>query len=422
MLLSSPSKIFCRIILDRIQSALDSQLRKEQAGFRQDKSCTDQIATLRIIIEQCVEWQTPLYVNFVDFEKAFDSLDREVLWKLLGQYGLPSKIISLIKNMYQDFSGRVISKGNLSNTFAITTGVRQGCLLSPLIFLIAIDWIMRRTTKDQRTGIQWTLLTQLEDLDFADDLALVSENHTHMQQKTDRLQTNSEQLGLKINTGKTKTMRLNPSKQDPITLRGETIEDVEHFTYLGSNISRDGGADRDIEFRIGKAQLAFRILRPIWLSKQLSNNTKLRIFNTNVKTVLLYGSETWKTTEGLTSKLQVFVNKCLRYILKLWWPIKTTNEELWRITKQDNVAATIKKRKWNWIGHTLRKDSDNITRQALDYNPQGKRKQGRPRNTWRRSTLQDLKNIGVSWQEAKALAQKRVRWRALVDALWPLMG
>ena len=197
---------------------------------------------------------------------------------------------------------------------------------------------------------------------------------------------------------------------------------MEHFTYLGSNISRDGGADRDTELGIAKAQLAFRILRPIWLSKQLSNNTKLRIFNTNVKTVLLYGSETWKTTEGLTNKLQVFMNKCLRYILKLWWPIKTTNEELWRITKQDNIATTIKKRKWNWIGHTLRKDSNNITRQSLDYNPQGKRKQGRPRNTWRRSTLQDLKNIGVSWQEAKALAQKRVRWRALVDALCPSTG
>eukprot|EP00064_Thunnus_orientalis_P021237 superscaffoldBa00006320_g21395 len=177
-----------------------------------------------------------------------------------------------------------------------------------------------------------------------------------------------------------------------------------------------------IEARISKAQVAFKILRPIWLSKQLCNNTKLRIFTTNVKTVLLYGSETWKTTEGLTSKIQVFVNKCLHYILKLWWPTKTTNEELWRITNQESIATTIKRRKWNWIGHTLRKDSNNITRQALDYNPQGKRKAGRPRNTWRHSILQDLKNIGVSWQEAKARAQKRVRWRALVDALCPSTG
>lgn len=95
--------------------------------------------------------------------------------------------------MYQDFSGWVICMGKLSDTFTITTGVRQGCLLSPLIFLIAIDWIMRRTTENQWTGIQWTLFNQLKDLDFADNLALVSESHTHMQLM------NSEQLGLKIN-------------------------------------------------------------------------------------------------------------------------------------------------------------------------------------------------------------------------------
>ncbi len=102
-----------------------------------------------------------------------------------------------------------------------------------------------------------------------------------------------------------------------------------------------------------------------------------------------------------------------------WWPIKTTNKELWRITKQDDIATTIKRRKWNWIGHTLRKDANNIFRQALDYNPQGMRKRGRPRCAWRRSTLQ---KIGVSWQKAKARAQKRVRWRALVDAHAPQQG
>ncbi len=107
------------------------------------------------------------------------------------------------------------------------------------------------------------MFIQLKDLDFADNLALASESHSHMQQKTVRLQTNSEQLGFKINTGKTKTVRLNPKIHDPITLRAEAIEDVEHFTYLGINISSDGGADRDIELCTGKAQVAFKMLWPI---------------------------------------------------------------------------------------------------------------------------------------------------------------
>ena len=297
MLLSIPSKVLCRIILDRIQGALNKLLRKEQAGFRRDKSCTVHIATLRIIVEQCVEWQSPLCINFVDFEKAFDSLDRVTLWKPLRYYGLPNKFINIIRNMYDGFSGQVICEGKLSAGFSIKTGVRQGCLLSPLIFPIAIDWAMRKTTEHQRTGIQWTLFTQIEDLDFADDLALVSESHRHMQQKTERLQVNSGLLGLRINTGKTKVMKANSRSCDPIIVNGEAIEEVQDFTYLGSNISRDGGAERDVELRIGKARQASRILRPIWLSSQLSTNTKIRIFNTNVNSVLLYGSEPWKSTE-----------------------------------------------------------------------------------------------------------------------------
>nr|KAG5689838.1 hypothetical protein BaRGS_012188 [Batillaria attramentaria] len=87
MLLSIPGKVLTRIILERLKIALDKTLREEQAGFRNDRSCTDHIATMRIIIEQSLEWQTPLYSTFVDFQKAFDSVDREVIWKLMSHYG-----------------------------------------------------------------------------------------------------------------------------------------------------------------------------------------------------------------------------------------------------------------------------------------------------------------------------------------------
>ncbi len=76
---------------------MDKNLRDQQAGFRRERSCIDQIATLRMIIEQSIEWNSSLYVNFIDFEKAFDSLDREILWKLLDHYGIPTKLITLIK-------------------------------------------------------------------------------------------------------------------------------------------------------------------------------------------------------------------------------------------------------------------------------------------------------------------------------------
>ena len=131
----------------------------------------------------------------MDFEKTFDSIDKTVLWKLLMHYGLPTKCVTLIKNMYEDFTGHVIFNGQVSEGFQIGTGVRQGCLLSPLLFLIAIDWTMERSTEHHHTGIHWYLFSQLEDLDFADDLALLSETHKHMQQKTERFQEKKQPTG-----------------------------------------------------------------------------------------------------------------------------------------------------------------------------------------------------------------------------------
>jgi len=108
--------------------------------------------------------------------------------------------------------------------------------------------------------------------------------------------------------------------------------------------------------------------------------TKLRIFNTNVKAVLLYGCETWKNSKYITTKLQVFINKSLRKILRIFWLDQITNNELWKRTKQPRIDLQIRKCKWGWLGHTLRKAIDDITRQALEWNPHGKRSRGRPKN------------------------------------------
>ena len=154
MLLSVPSKVSCRIILEMLKHAVDRKLRCEQAGFRKDKFCTDIIAALRIIIEQSTEWQTPLYTNFIDFETAFDSVGRNVIWQLMGHYEVPPKFIKLIQKLYEASYCQVIHNGKLSESFEMNTGVRQGRLLSPMIFIMVVDWIMREVESQGRTGIQ----------------------------------------------------------------------------------------------------------------------------------------------------------------------------------------------------------------------------------------------------------------------------
>jgi len=184
-------------------------------------------------------------------------------------------------------------------------------------------------------------------------------------------------------------------------------------------VAKDGGTAQDVSQRIRKANDAFVHLYPVWKNSRISTRTKLRMFLSNVKSVLSYGSETWKEIKTATPKLQTFLNRCLRRILNIHWPEMISNEELWRRREETEMSTQIKRRKWNWIGHTLQKGNEAIEREALDWNPQGKRRRGRLRHTWRRSAHSEALERGKSWNEVKRMVGNRTRWRCFVDALCP---
>ena len=166
-------------------------------------------------------------------------------------------------------------------------------------------------------------------------------------------------------------MRLNHTSEATFTIRQDTIAEVQDFAYLGSTVSTEGGTDQDIHIRTGKAAGVFNTLRPIWRSTKLSLNTKLRIYNSNVKSVLLYGCETGRVLKSSMAKIQTFVSRCLRHILGVRWYDRLRIEELWRSTSQEPIEQQIKRRKWRWLGHTLRKPADNVTRRGLRWTPKG---------------------------------------------------
>ena len=130
-----------------------------------------------------------------------------------------------------------------------------------------------------------------------------------------------------------------------------------------------------------------------------------------MKSVLLYGCETWLVTNEIQRKIQTFMNRCLRYILRIWWPNSISNKDLWKVKGQEDINLEIRKRKFSWIGHTLRKEDGEIPKAALLWNPQGNRKRGRPRNSWRRSVV---KEAGRSWNELRFLSADRQKWKGLI--------
>src|SRR5262249_19673691 len=139
---------------------------------------------------------------------------------------------------------------------------------------------MRKVSTGGR-GIQWTFTERVEDIDFADILVLMAQTARDIQESLRLLVKHAGQVGLKINVTKTKLMRINTTAPCNLVIEGETINEVESFCYLGTILSKDGGADLDVQSRIRKARQAFVSLNNVWNSTQLTRNLKMRFFRTN---------------------------------------------------------------------------------------------------------------------------------------------
>jgi len=260
--LSIPSKILCRVLIDRLKSGVDEMIRQEQAGFRSGRGTSEQIFALRNILEQYQEWQAPVYINFVDISKAFDCIIREGLWDIMEQYGIPDIFIRTFQAIYHQNSSCVTEGGRYSSWFEVKSGVQQGCVLSGFIFVLIVDWVMWRTNV-RRRGLRRKFTSVLEDLDYADDVALISSRFADLREKTDRLAAIAGIVGLKINPRKTKTLRMNHRYTDYIKIEGEEVEDVESFVYLGSVLDKLGVAEADVKRLLALVRTAFTRLQNI---------------------------------------------------------------------------------------------------------------------------------------------------------------
>lgn len=271
---------------------------------------------------------------------------------------------------------------------------------------------MKKAIKDGNTGIRWKMSSFLEDLDFADDLALISSKRVHIQTKVNNSGQYGTMTGLTISTVKTKLMRWNSPTIEMVQVDGKELEEVLKFVYLGGTLTQKGGSEEDIRSRLGKARAAFSKLRNIWKSSQLKLNTKLKIFKSNVVAVLLYGCETWRMTKSDETKLDVFLHKSLRRLMKIYWPMKVSNKEIHNRANISPISEQIFRRRWKFIGHILRMDANQHPKTALSWAPEGKRRPDRPRETWRRTVEKERGTLEFkSWSEAAVVARDRVAWR-----------
>ena len=228
-------KLFTKIITTRLEKKLDENQPREQAGFRSKYSTTDHIHAINQLKEKCREYNIPLCVAFVDYEKAFDSVQTQAILTSLQEQGIEDVYIEILKDIYGQ-----------SEKIRIKRGVRQGDTISPKLFTATLESIFRRLNWENKgVKIDGEFLSNLR---FADDIFLCTETPQELQQMLLELSDESRQIGLKMNITKTKVMVVdNP----PINVNNVLIENVPGYVYLGQHYSlKEKNQDKEIQRRI----------------------------------------------------------------------------------------------------------------------------------------------------------------------------
>ena len=197
-----------------------------------------------------------------------------------------------------------------------------------------------------------------------------------------------------------------------------TIQTVDHFNYLGSILDLKGDIRREAANRRGKASAVFKKLGRVWRNNALSLKTKLRFFNSIVVSVLLYGCETWTSLREVEEKMRRFESNCLRKIMKVRWYQHVSEEEIRGRSGQPSIIGKMKTRRWLYFGHVLRMPEGRLPLECIEWTPAGRRRRGRPRETWRRTMEREMREAGVDLGEARRMDQDRGEWKSFVAALW----
>uniref|UniRef100_A0A8D8TNG9 Craniofacial development protein 2 n=1 Tax=Cacopsylla melanoneura TaxID=428564 RepID=A0A8D8TNG9_9HEMI len=409
-LLSTPYKVLSKIVMKRVEAFTDSIIEEHQSGFIKGRSTTDQIFIVKETIAKYWEFDKECFLLFVDFQKAYDSLFRLQIWQQMEKFGIPDKLIRLTKMTVEESKCKVRVNGEMSSSFDVNTGVRQGDGISPLLFNIVLEKTLRKTKlldKGINIGASINLLA------FADDIVLLAEKKEDLVILTETLLTEAKKVGLHVSCEKTKYMRIGGITQTVGNLQvGEyEFQSCKEFKYLGVTITDTVTEQTEIENRLAAANRCFWSVQKLMSSKLLSRTTKLRIYKTIIQPVLLYGSEVWTLSKVSEKKLVTFENKVLRKIYgpvceRGTWRIRK-NKEIRDLFNEPDIIANIRCRRMRWTGHVLRRGGESLIKSVWEGEIAGTRRRGRPKLRWKDQIKKDMEQINILEEEA----QDRTVWR-----------
>ena len=432
---SVAAKVYSNILKNRLRGWAEGALLEVQYGFRDNRGCPDAIFVLRRVIDQHLVRRRPLHICFIDITKAYDSVNRETAWKALLHRGAPPKIVELLRDMHTDTKYAVRAPGlGIGDTFSVETGFKQGDVISPMLFNLYMDCVIREVMpKIKSLGItfRYAINGALHETDsrvlgeedllwillYADDIALMSDDADKLQRMVTALHLAFQRWGLLISVGKTKSMTVyvpRPGEEPPPTpiiyIGDQRIEHVNKFKYLGQIISSDGKLKGEISRRIGQAYAAFRSLekKGIWKDKLISRRTKLTIYKVTVLTILLYCSETWSIGPKDVKKLETAQMTCLKRICgdKSWGRDSTPYIVIRKNCQTPTIQNLITYHRLRWLGKVCRMQEDRLPIRILFGRSGGQLPRGHPPKTWLEYVKDDLRHLS----EIRTRREMRVGW------------
>ena len=469
-LLEHVMKILERVIdkLIREQVEIDSM----QFGFMPGRSTTDAIFIVRQLQEKFLAKGKTLYLAFVDLEKAFDRVPREVVWWAMRKMKVPEVLVRAVQAMYHNASARVRVGTSLSEAFEVKVGVHQGSVLSPLLFIM----VLQALSTEFKTGCPWELL-------YADDLALIAETMAELTVKLQTWKQGMEAKGLRVNMGKTKVLVSNrsyapvteqadypcsvchkgvgsnsnfcvvckhyvhwkcsgikrkqkkdepeytcrvctgelviqaPQRPEPLLLDGVELETVDSFCYLGDTIGAGGGAGESSSTRVRCGWQKFRDLLPVLTSKRFSQRRKGDFYGACVRSVLLYGCETWAVKEEDILRLERTDHAMIRWICGVSLKDKQYTSVLLDRLGLLSVREVMRRKRLRWFGHVERRGEDNWVSGVRTLKVQGSGKGLGALKSWGKVVEEDLRSRRVDQgsKTFRTLVQDQEKWRSVCN-------
>ena len=279
-------KLWERVIEHRLRRI--TSVTKKQFGFMPGRSTTEAIFLTRQLMKRYREQKKDLHMVFIDLEKTYDKVQRNVMWWALEKKKVPTKYVAIIKDMYDNVVTSVRACDSETSDFPLKIVLHQGLVLSPYIFALEMNVV----TRDIQGEIPWCML-------FADDVVLIDESRIGVDRKLELWRQTLESNGFRLSRTKTEYMRCEfsgvRSEDGDVTLAGQVMPKRDTFRYLGSMLQSDGEIDEDVSHRIRAGWVKWRQTSGVLCDRKVPQKLKGKFYRTAIRPAMLYGVECWAT-------------------------------------------------------------------------------------------------------------------------------